>query len=125
MAKKIIWADDNQTFRESMIASLEEYCSRVKIEVEFDEAADGKELVKKVLSSHYDLVFTDNQMTDVHGLQAIAQIREQNKTIPVYMVSSSEVGKRALEVGATGYLEKQDYDTFKSGIENVVTTHLK
>ena len=125
MAKKIIWADDNQTFRESMLARLERYCGNAHVEVEFDEASDGKELVEKVLGAAYDLVFTDNQMTEVHGLQAISQIRERNKTVPIYMVSSSEVGKLALEVGATGYLDKQDYDGFKSGIETIITTHLK
>lgn len=125
MVKKVIWADDNQAFRESMIDNLELHCSRAEIEVEFDQASDGKELVEKVLGKNYDLVFTDNTMPKVYGLQAIAQIRAQNKSVPIYMVSSSEVGKRALEVGATGYLDKQDYDAFKSGIEKAIVIHLK
>jgi len=108
-----------------MIAQLEMYCRRVKIEIEFDEASDGKELVEKVLGSDYDLVFTDNQMTEVHGLQAILQIRQQNTVVPIYMVSSSEVGRQALEVGATGYIEKGNYNEFKSGIEKAVLKHLK
>lgn len=125
MAKKIIWADDNEVFRESQIAQLKRLCRRVEIEVEFDEASDGKELVEKVLGAHYDLVFTDNQMTDVSGLKAIAQIREHNKTVPIYMVSSSEVGKLALEVGATGYIDKDNIGGSQSEIEEAVNTYLK
>lgn len=123
--KKIIWADDNETFRLSMIDQLERYCQRAEIEVVVDEVGDGKELVEKVLAAHYDLVFTDNQMTEIHGLQAIAQIRERNKNVPIYMISSSEVGERALEAGATGYFDKEDYDDLKSGIEKAIATHLK
>jgi CheY-like chemotaxis protein len=124
MVKKVIWADDNKTFRESTLALLERYCESAYVEVEFDQASDGRELVEKVLGATYDLVFTDNQMIEVHGLQAIAEIRAKNKTVPIYMVSSSEVGKLALEVGATGYIEKRDYDAFKSGIEAALKKHL-
>jgi len=125
MVKKIIWADDNQSFRETMIAITKRYCKNAQIEAEFDEASDGQELVEKVLGADYDLVFTDNQMTEVHGLQAIAQIRAQNQTVPIYMVSSSDVGQRAMEVGATGYVDKQDRSAFRSGIETAITTYLK
>ena len=125
MAKKVIWTDNDSTFTETAIAILKRYCGKVGIDAEFDGASDGKELVGKMLSANYDLAFIDNQMTEVHGLEAIAQIRERNKTIPVYMVSSSEVGKLALEVGATGYLDKQDYDGFRSGIETAIAKHLK
>jgi|SRR3989338_6033186 len=125
MLKKVIWADDNQTFRESMIDLLERCCETESIEAQLDEASDGKELVEKVLGANYDLVFTDNVMQEVHGLRAIAQIRERNKTVPVYMVSSSEVGRKALELGATGYLDKGDTAAFDSGIERAVALHLK
>ena len=125
MTKKIIWADDNQNYRETMVATVERYCRNMGVEVVIDEAPDGKELVEKVLGSNYDLVFTDNRMPNVHGLQAIAQIREQNKTVPIYMVSSSEVGQQAIKVGATGYVDKGERGAFKLGIETAIATHLK
>lgn len=102
------------------------YCSRERIDVEFDVASSGEELVGKVHSGHYDLVFTDNQMPPgIHGLLAICQIREQDTKTPIYMVSSSEVGKQAMEVGATGYVDKTDHQLFKAGIEEAVRKHLK
>lgn len=127
MVKRILWADDNQTFRESMIASLEMHCSREGIDVTFDVASSGEELVGKVRSNQYDLVFTDNQMPPgIHGLLAICQIREQDTRTPVYMVSSSEVGKQAIEVGATGYIDKTDQpQLFKAGIQDAVRKHLR
>ncbi len=72
MAKRFLWADDNKTFRESMIVLLGRYCSRQGIDVEFDEASSGDELVEKVIGGSYDLVFTDNQMPPgMHGLLAL------------------------------------------------------
>jgi CheY-like chemotaxis protein len=78
-----------------------------------------------VIGSNYDLVFTDNQMTQVHGLLAIRKIREQDQETPIYMVSSSKVGKQAVEFGATGYVDKQDRSTFRHGIEAAVEKHLR
>ena len=126
MAKKVIWADDNAIVRESMLARLDRCCENVGIEVEFDKVSDGKELVEKVLGGAYDLVFTDNQMTEVHGLQAIREIREQNQTVPIYMISSSEeLYKMALGMGATGFHSKMDYKGFISFIETAIEAHLK
>ena len=101
------------------------FCKRAGIEVELDGASNGKELVEKVLGADYDLVFTDNVMPEVHGLQAIQQIRAQNKSVPIYMISSSEVGEQALKLGATGYLDKKDYGAFKSAVEKAIAIHLK
>ena len=125
MKKRVILADDNATYRETMIAGMERFCDKEGIDVEFDEVADGKELVERVRRDRYDLVFTDNQMTEVHGLQALGQIREHDKTVPIYMLSSSEVGEQALKLGANGYFDKRDYDAFKSGVEKALRTHLK
>ena len=126
MTQKILWADDNQTFRETMIASLEMYCSRQGIDVEFDEASNGEELVKKVSTNPYNLVFTDNQMPPgIHGLLALRQIRENDKKTPIYMVSSSEVGQQAVDLGATGYVDKDNRSEFRRSIESAVEKHLR
>ena len=122
MTKKVIWAEDVDTFRMTIVDILKDYCSGAGIEVNVDEASNGRELVEKVLGTNYDLIFTDHQMPEVDGLQAIAQIREHNKTVPVYMVSNSEVEKQALQAGATGYFWKVDS---VSGMEQAVNLHLK
>ena len=127
MPKKILWADDNKNFRETMIFLVERYCSRQGIDAEFDEASSGEELVEKVSAHQYDLVFTDNQMPPgIHGLLAIPQIRERDQRTPIYMISSSEVGQQAVEVGATGYIDKSsDRSTFRENIEAAVERHLR
>ena len=126
MAKKILWADDNEPFRQTQLFVLKRYCSREKLDVEFDEASTGEELVEKVLGNSYDLVFTDNQMPPgMHGLLALVQIREKDSAAPIYMVSASKVGQQAVEVGATGYVDKTDRAQYKSGIESAVERHLR
>jgi CheY-like chemotaxis protein len=125
MARKVIVADDNEDVRGSVVDFIEDVCKKEDIYAEFDQVPDGKDLVEKVLTGNYDLVLTDNEMIEVSGLRAIIDIRKQNKTVPIYMLSSSGVGEKALKLGANGYFDKEDYHGFEAGILEVIKKHLK
>jgi len=115
VVKKIIWADDKKGIFAIMMPRLEKSCEEVGIEIQVDKVFNGISLVEKVLNGDYDLVITDYQMPtddgtpEIDGLQAIAQIRAQNETIPIYILTSDDnIEGRALEAGATGYIDKFD-----------------
>ena len=125
MAKQVMIADDDKNYRETIFAQMEYFCDKQSISAEFHEASNGKELVDSVRAHRYDLIFTDNIMPELHGLLAIKQIRDFDKDVPIYMLSSSEVGENAIILGANGYFDKMKRDNFKSGIEAAIMKHLK
>jgi len=106
MVKKVIVADDDPMLRELLMDFLGVAFQKEGIEVEFDEASNGKELVEKVREGDYALVLTDNEMPGGNGLNAIREIRGYNEIVPIYMLSGSDVSEEALKAGATGYFAK-------------------
>jgi CheY-like chemotaxis protein len=74
-----------------------------------DQAGNGRQLVEMVRTKEYDLIFVDNNMPVMGGLEAIQEIRKFNKTIPIYMIAGSlddTLPKRVVESGANGYIGK-------------------
>ena len=74
--------------------------------LDIKEVSDGEDLIEEIISGDYGLVFTDNHMLNMDGLEAIALIRNFNKTIPIYMFASSSSREEALRAGATNYFAK-------------------
>lgn len=46
-----------------------------------DEAADGYEALRKVASSHFDMVFADIKMPKIDGIEFLRELR---KRIPIF-----------------------------------------
>ena len=125
MTKKVIYADDDILWQHAFPDAMRRFCNASKIDVSLEVVCDGKALVEKVLGEDYDLIFTDFQMPELDGIQAIVRIREHNQTTPLYMLSSSsapEDMERALRAGATGFIPKSRYEL---GIEQAVNLHLR
>jgi two-component system, chemotaxis family, chemotaxis protein CheY len=78
---------------------------------EVDEAPSGLEALRLLARSSYQLVVTDINMPDIHGLEVVRTVRRSanHKDIPVLVVSTQSASRdveRALALGATAYLPK-------------------
>jgi len=74
-----------------------------------DKAYDGESGLAKALAKSYDLVLLDLMLPKLEGLEVCKRIREQNKTLPIIMLTSrsEEMDKiLGLELGADDYIVK-------------------
>lgn len=99
----ILIADDHRLFGEGL---------RVLLEPEYEVVGlvqDGKELVEAARKLQPDVIVTDVSMPSLSGLEAAAQIRKLGIASRVIILTQHReviYAKRALEVGAVGYLLK-------------------
>jgi len=86
-----------------------------------DTADDGETAVQRVKSETVDLILMDVRMAGMSGIQALAQIRAHNPSLPVIIMtaySSVESAVEALKSGAYDYLIKPlDFEALKLTIE--------
>ncbi|MBI2579160.1 MAG: response regulator [Candidatus Aenigmarchaeota archaeon] len=105
MTKKIIIADDQSFFRDSIVLLVQgEYPT-----LEIETVDDGKPLVEKVRNGGYSFVLTDNNMPVIKGTEAVRQIRQYDENTPIYLMSSSndpDTVRGALKAGATDFIYK-------------------
>jgi len=124
--KHVILADDHQLLRMALSDKLKEICISSGVDAVVDVAENGSELVERVRSNGYCLAFTDMSMPVMNGIDAIKMIREKNKVIPVYLLTSHEgMNRVAREAGATGYVLKDDIELVNELMERAVEVHLK
>jgi len=98
---KIIIAEDNLTNRELAVNMLN------NLGYGADTATNGRELLKAMEKTSYDLIFMDIQMPEMDGLEATKIIREKDKNIPV--------------IAMTAYSLKEDLDRFiSSGMDDYI-----
>ena len=105
MPYSVLIADDDCTMRDAynvMIRKVDgfEIC---------DEAANGKEAVALHKNLNPDILFIDNKMPVMSGLQAIKEIRKADDAITIYLLSSFKnfnLASEALKLGVREYLLK-------------------
>ncbi len=129
MTYSILVADDDCTMRDAynvMVRQVQgfEIC---------DEAANGKEAVELFKNLNPDIVFIDNKMPVMSGLEAIKEIRKLDEEVTIYLLSSFKnfnLASEALKLGVKEYLLKplsmktftnvlRDYKTEKSNRLNL------
>ena len=103
--KRVLVADDNPAGLELVRESLRPYTSSII------EAANGREALEKIRSSHPDLVLLDIQMPEMDGYQVIRAIRRdpQLKDLRVVALTAFAMEgdrEKALEAGFDGYITK-------------------
>lgn len=102
---RILIADDHWMVRRGLKEILlEEFPSAL-----IDEAADGTELLKKVMKKGWDIVLTDLSMPGRSGLDALQQVKQLYPKLPVLVLSiypEEQYAVRVLKAGASGYLNK-------------------
>ncbi len=99
MTNRILIADDDRDNRESLADLFEQYNP--------DCVDNGPAFVRGILSGHYFLGFTDIEMPEGNGLDAVQRIRAAQSGIPVYVMGSLYSQEaEALALGANGFFKK-------------------
>ena len=81
---RILWADDEIELLRPHIIFLEQKGYSV------ETAIDGSEAVEKVRNDHFDIVFLDEQMPGISGVEALEKIKAEFPHLPVVMITKSE-----------------------------------
>ncbi|MDB9883058.1 PglZ domain-containing protein [Bacteroidia bacterium] len=81
---KILWADDEIDHLKAHIFFLEERGYNVTT------VTNGLDATEKVKENHFDLVFLDENMPGISGLEALKIIKEIDDNLPVIMITKSE-----------------------------------
>ncbi len=121
MDKKItiLLADDHSIIREGIRGLLE-------IEKDFvvvAEAGNGKECVQKAMEFKPDVMLLDINMPVMTGLEALEMLHDRGfypKTLVLTIHDEVQYLKRAVELGASGYvLKDSDFNTLSRAIKTV------
>ncbi|WP_019943224.1 response regulator [Dyadobacter beijingensis] len=102
---KILIADDHSLVRFGLKLALHNYFKISQI----DESWDGESVKAQFTAHSYDLLLLDLNMPDTDStvlMQWVTEFYPQTKILVVSMNDESIFGKRALQQGAHGYLEK-------------------
>ena len=82
--KKILWVDDEIELLRSHVIFLSEKGYEV------DTVTNGTDAVSAVKEKEYDLIFLDEMMAGMGGLETLGQIKNLFPLIPVVMITKSE-----------------------------------
>lgn len=84
MQTKILWADDEIDLLKPHILFLESKGYSVAI------TNNGSDAVEMCQKENYDIIFLDENMPGITGLDALLKIKELNAAIPIVMITKSE-----------------------------------
>jgi CheY-like chemotaxis protein len=82
--KKILWVDDEIDLLRSHIIFLSEKGYDV------DTVTNGEDAVNSVKETSYDLIFLDEMMAGMGGLETLSIIKDRDPNIPVVMITKNE-----------------------------------
>ena len=84
MEARILWADDEIDLLKPHILFLEEKG------FEIDTVNNGSDAVEMSREKHYDIIFLDENMPGLTGLETLSKIKEYNSSVPIIMITKSE-----------------------------------
>src|SRR5689334_22339025 len=117
-SKRILVVDDEATGRAVLVRLLEQDGYVV------DSAEDGASALHVASEHPPDAVVTDLKMPGMDGVELLAKLKEQDRQLPVIVVTSfGEVGSAvaAMRAGAEDYLTKPiDVDALELTIERAI-----
>ncbi|HZW37963.1 MAG TPA: bifunctional response regulator/alkaline phosphatase family protein [Ignavibacteriaceae bacterium] len=82
--KKILWVDDEIDLLRSHIIFLSEKGYDV------DTVTNGEDAINSVKENNYDLIFLDEMMAGMGGLETLGRIKDYDGNIPVVMITKNE-----------------------------------
>lgn len=92
-------------------------------------ANNGKQAIELIKSGHPDIVFLDNHMPIMGGLEALTRIREFNKEIPVIMITAygdEKTMAKVCQLGISGFFPKKaGLEELTNILEAALRTHKK
>lgn len=80
----ILWIDDEIELLKPHIILLEQRGYSV------DSASNGEDAIEMVKGTHFDLIFLDESMVGISGLETLPQLKEIDSATPVVMVTKNE-----------------------------------
>jgi two-component system chemotaxis response regulator CheY len=104
MTAKVLVADDSSTMRKIIIRLLQAVGAQETV-----EAADGNEAINTFQPGAFGLVLIDWNMPGKTGLDVVKEIRAQDTTVPIIMITTeAEKGRvlQAIQAGVSDYLVK-------------------
>ncbi len=81
---KLLWADDEIDLLKPHILFLEEKGFEVRT------VCSGQDAIDCCKEEYFDIIFLDENMPGLSGLEALASIKELNPNVPVVMITKSE-----------------------------------
>jgi CheY-like chemotaxis protein len=84
MEARILWADDEIDLLKPHILFLEQKG------YEIDTVNNGADAVEMAAEKHYDIIFLDENMPGLNGLETLGKIKTHDQTVPVIMITKSE-----------------------------------
>ncbi len=81
---KILWADDEMDLLKSQILFLTEKGYEVVA------VSNGHDALDAIKADYFDVVFLDENMPGISGLEVLPRIKEINQQVPVVMITKSE-----------------------------------
>ena len=81
---RILWADDEIELLRPHIMFLEQKGYEV------ETANNGSDAVEMAREGHFDIVFLDEQMPGISGVEALEKIKAEFPNLPVVMITKSE-----------------------------------
>lgn len=80
----ILWADDEIHMLKPQIKFLHDRGYQVTA------VTNGQDALDEIESNHFDVIFLDESMPGISGLETLSRIRQKNQTIPVVMITKNE-----------------------------------
>jgi two-component system chemotaxis response regulator CheY len=108
---RVLVVDDSAATRRMLQAAVESLAAEAGVVASVDTADSGLTALRALPGPRYDLILTDINMPDVHGLELIRFVRQHpvQKDTPIVVVSTQATERdreKALALGATGYVIK-------------------
>jgi len=114
----LLYVEDNRDAQESTLEVLQEFFHTIVI------AQDGLDGFEKFKTHKIDLIITDINMPRLDGISMIERIREENKEVPILLLSAySEIEYfiKSIKLGVDGYLFKPlELMQFVESLEKIV-----
>lgn len=102
---RVLIADDHAVVRRGLMQIISEAFPSI----EFGEASNAQELLKKVNEQTWNLLTLDIFMPGRSGIDLLGDLRQTHPRLPVLVLSvhsEDQYARRALKSGAAGYLSK-------------------
>ena len=121
--KRILVIEDDQEMRSLLKDFFEEEG------FEIHSVSNGSEAFRILVRELFDLVITDIRMPGLTGLDILPGIKKLQPEAPIIVITafgSEEVHRRAIERGATAYLEKPlHFHELKTMIHEIISSKAK
>jgi two-component system chemotaxis response regulator CheY len=105
---RVLLVDHSSTVR-SIVRKILASC---RFPLDISEITAGVDALEQIGAGKFDLVFLDDNMPGLHGIEAVSQLRRQHPGMEVVLMTSTRdeaLAARARAAGAAGCLQKPFY----------------